>query len=498
MPINVDPIQNPYRSIDKPCIDQVVRQLITEGVLIEPKTYIHTDRVFSNNKVVTYETRYIGDLSLTVEPISEMVEQADWSLKNRWEYMPVILADHELRIKVRPMLVDYQTVVRLVYTDDNLETLRLLRESLLIKRMHGWYGSSHTLDYTVIQSKHTDELLRTIHSLRESRYGYGHSFDEWVALCASPDYHPVVNGRHMEQAFNVRQVRIEGNIEGDIEQIEEYIEGAYSFALTYKFRYARPSALFVEYPIQIHQQLLPKKYTIITNSEHKGNAIYEVPAIKALTHVSDIMSRVPRIPSVDTEYVDSYPTGYLPLWTALLSLDDTPVDQQVLCNLAEIPDIMLHPKIVEYLQETHADLTTKFKLPFMLVMHRDNHLLDDRYLSVDADLNVQLDYDVNRRYVYRLSLCILRQLSALKADAVGTIIRHGVQDIISDTLNALQVNDSTHAKQIVLPSDFNSMTLLRVVRPIMAYWDSNARTISDGAVVTQKTIQSTWVTAERQ
>ena len=498
MPVNVEPIQNAYRSIDKPCIDQVVRQLIKEGVLIEPKTYIHTDRLFSNNKVVTYDIRYLGDLSLTVEPITEMVEQADWSLKNRWQYMPIVLADHELRIKMRPMLVDYQTTVRLIYTDDNLEMLRLLRESLLIKRMHGWYGSSHTLDYTVIPSKHTDELLRTIHELREARYGYGHTFDEWVTLCASPDYHPVVNGRHTEFAFNIRQIRIEGNIEGDIEQIEEYVEGAYSFALTYKFRYARPSAMFVEYPIQIHQQLLPKKYTVITNHEHKGNVIYEVPAVKTLTHISDVMRRVPRIPSVDREYISSYPTGYLPLWTALLSLDDTPIEQQVLCNLNEIPDIMLHPKIAAYLQEVHADLPTKYKLPFMLVLHRDNTLLDERYLSVDANLDVLLSYDVNKRYVYRLSLCILRQVSALNAGAVGAILSHGVQDIISDTLNALQQESSGYTKQLVLPSDFNSMTLLRIVRPLMSSWDSTTRDISDSTIVTQKTIQSTWITALRQ
>lgn len=496
MPINVDIVQNAYRSIDKPCVDQVVRQLINEGVLIEPKTYIHTDRLFSNSKVVTRNIRYIGDLTLTVEPITEMVEQADWSLKNRWQYMPIVLADHELNVKMRPMLVDYQCTIRLIYTDDNLEMLRMLRESLLIKRSHGWYGSSHTLDYTVLPSKHTDELLRTIHTLREARFGYGQSYDEWILLCSSPDYHAVVNGRHTEYAYNVRQIRIEGNIEGDIEQIEEYVEGAYSFALSYKFRYARPSALFVEYPIQVHQQLLPKKYTIITNQEHKGNAIYEVPAIKVLTHISDIMARVPRIPAVDTTYIDSYPSGYLPLWTALLSLDNVPIAQQLLCNLNEIPDIMLHPKLVSYFKEVYADLTSKFKLPFMVVMHRDNHLMDERYLRVDSNLNVKLEHDVNKRYVYRLSLCILKQLSALSTNEA--ILRHGVQDIIADTLNAIQVPNSEYGKQLILPSDFNNLTLLRIVRPIMTQWDTTRRDLVDGRIVTQKTVQSTWVTADRK
>lgn len=504
MPVFISPIQNAYRAIDKPIVDQVINGLIADGIIPRPEIYVHTDKLYSQQKAVTMYVRYPGEFSLTVEPITEMVDQADWTLKNRWQYMPTLMEDHALRVSLMPMLVDYQTTVRLIYTDDNLEHLRHLHEALLIKRNLGWYGSSHTVDYTIIPSKETDELLRTIHSMREQRYGYGETYDEWLTVCSSPDLHPVQGGRHVEQAYNIRQIHIEGNIEGDIEPIEEYTTNVFSFVLTYKFRYSRPSALVAKYPIQVHQQLLPRHYTITANSEHKGLSIAEVPIVRALTQVSDVYPPTIRIPSVDLEPIQQHPTGYLPLWTAMLMLDDTPLLDQVLCVIDQVPDVVMHPDIIAYLKDNrvYPNITRFYKAPFLLALYKDTTLMDERFLTVDAELAVRLTSAVNKRSIYRIALCVLVDQHALAAEAIPPINDHDINALIADTVNYCRARHYiTSPTGVVIPKDLTSIGYLRSVAPLLTTWLPDGTSVRERkpyGVATQRTVMDTWVSAERK
>jgi hypothetical protein len=504
MPVLVSPIQNAYRAIDKPVIDQVVRQLVNDGILINPDVYIHTDTLFSDRRVVTARIRYPGQLSLTVEPQIEMVEQSDWALKQRWQYMPVLFSDSELGVEVYPMLVDYQSTVRLVFADDNLEMLRRFRESIQVRRSFGWYGSTHELNSTLIPSVETDELLRSIYSLRETRYGYGQSYEEWMTLHANPDYHPVAAGRHVEQVFNFKQVNIEGTMGDEIEQIEEYNTGVFSFALTYKFRYARSTSLIARYPIQIHQQLLPMKFTVTDNQEHKGYAIAEMPAARGFTQASERYPVSIRVPSVDLEPIRQFPMGYLPIWTALISLDDTPIASQILCTLDQIPDVVMHPSIVAYLKAVgFSTLATPFKNPFHIALYQDTSLLDNRYLTVDANLNVILTKEVNKRKLYRISFCILQQLSGLDGAVIPHIETYDLGEVISDTINhfAARYQTKVLSNPTVIPRDLTALGYMRTIGPIVTGWDPEGKpylTREPRGVVTQRTVMQAWVSAVRK
>lgn len=511
MPVFISPIQNRYRAIDKPIVDQVIKQLINDGFLVKPRRYVHTDNVFSAKKHSTSEIYYPGELSLTVEPTYTHTDQADWALKKRWMYYNPVFADKSLGVYLHPMPVEQEVNITLTYTDDNIEVLRTLREGLFMHRNLGWYGSSHTVQYTLIPSKETMEVLELIHERREAKFGYAQTFNEWFILHSDDSFHGVEAGRHQEGTYGVRQIDIEGNIDTDIGDIEEFTVGVYSFSMGYKFRYARVAALVATYPIQIHQQLMPRQYTVTANTEHTQYGFTDLPVVRGLGHAVDPLARHIRIPWVDRLKLDKFPTGYAPLWTALLSVDDLPIDTNVLCRLDEIEDIAMHPSIITYLKAIgHASLTLTHKCPFMLVLHRDNYLMDDRYLTVDSNLDVRLTSPINQRYNYRISFCILINLEALSIDTLESLKEYNIAEIIADTVNLVsrRMDSPKPINYPIIPRDLTSLAYLRAVSPLIDnktgeavdQWRTDVRDLTriPKGVVGFRTVQTQWVTSHRK
>ena len=498
MPTHTSAIQNLFHSIDRPIIDQITTQLVDQGVLLRPAHLIRVDTIHSTRRVSNLNTQYPGELALVTSMQMVRLEQADWALKRRWLYLPPLFNDPNLGVRIFAMTNNYEIQITFTYLDDNLEILRSLREGLLVKRDLGYTGSSHTLDYTLIPSKDTTELLRTIHELREAKHGYGEEYEEWMNLYSAPDYHPVQAGRHIEMSFAARQVNIEGGLYGEIANIEEYELGIYSFAINYTFHFARPIALITNFPVLIHQQLLPRIYTLTNNLDHQGYGFTDLPVVKAITEVKP---RLPlRIPQVDLGHMENFKRGYQPLWVVLLAIEDLPIVDNVLCVLDRIDDLAIHPDIVKYLKEVgYVDLTTPYACPFLLSLHRNEQLMDSRYLEVNADLEVRLTHEIDLRNIYRLSFSILRDLPALNANCLPAVNQYGLNQIIADTLNMFKNETDYPRNEIVVPRDLTDIGYCRTLAPLLQDWQTNPSPYHRNrrGAVTTRTIMSSWVTSKR-
>lgn len=473
MPILVSPIQNPYQSVDRPCVDKVVHQLINEGSLIPYHIYVHETQVSEGRRLSQHGQSYMpGQISVEVKATFEYPEQSNWALNRRWkQYIPYI-HDKSLSVGVYPIHLDQEVRLAITYVSDSIERLHRLKNMLRVKQAMGWTGSEHTLDYNVIFDREVMDLLSEIHTLREGRYPYNEAFAEWVAGNSDASIHVVQGGRHQEPAYAHKQVLIQGIVDGDLEPVEEVNEGIFSFTFYYRYRHSRTMATVVEYPIQIHQQLLSAQYTVIRNSERpQAYAFSDTPMIRGLSTPEDISQDTIRIPPFDRQPITRFPQHHHPIWTALIELPNPVLPGDTLFNLLEIDDIRMHPGVLDAIRtDYHAAINIPYRTPFLLTIHRDNHLMHWDYLRMDNALNVILHKVINPRYNYRVSLCLVTNLSALSDEQLKPLQSPAVAEIMSQAINRFSDASVTATRPVnypMIPSDLNNHVWLRHVAPLL-------------------------------
>lgn len=362
-----------------------------------------------------------------------------------------VFHDPHLHVNIKPVYTLCETTITLEYRFQNKNAALRWRDQFRRKMSEGMMVLLHEVIYHYPVPKVFNVILQEIHDKREAVAGYGEDFLTWLCkyYIDTVTFLTNLNGTHGLPAIPEKQIQVQGwlsfdNQPSNVQKQNE--EGAWTVGFDYKFRYNKPTAMVMEYPIVIHNQLLGDRFV----SKAVPYNPYNQPRRPNWTgYLNDNFSLINYSPDmafkgyVIPDYDDWMPTGTnykeVPLFTFLVGVEDD--DPKQIVNLLELGDIALTQSVANYLYRHRTKITHYQASVFHLTFYKGKQVMSPETIEVDEDLNVRSVQDLNPRDVHHVRLSLITDLGNLSQKAVDNL-RNDPEVCIQvvDLLDGLQYN----------------------------------------------------------
>lgn len=371
-------------------------------------------------------------VSVEVEEIYEM-DKIGTTATMRPENL-FIFRDDRIETLIKPAYSATDVVLSFKYRAVDKVTATRWRDDIRAKisMMRDVY--LHDITYHYLIPPEFLVILKEIHTLRETVDGYGETYDDYFRANATQRASVLTTLAGTRGAWGIseKQMRIVGwfDFEGGPELGSREDEGdTWTISFSYKFKYDKPIACVMFYPLMIHNQLIGQKY-------RPSEGVYEVEnhvrsySLSALhfnefekgKRIQNIQKGI-AIPAYDEFIPGNVVTSTIRLFTALTSVDET---SNVLMNMCELGDIELHPEIIKFMVTEAPYMSKSYDSIFSLSLYQSVDLLDDNMVKIDSALNVSSVNTLSLRSYYHIRLSIVSNLFLLKKEALDRLRENGV------------------------------------------------------------------------
>lgn len=345
-----------------------------------------------------------------------------------------IFEDTKLQVIMSPVYASSQVTVNFKYRcPSKTEALRW-RDDMRVRVSQMREMNLHTITYNYLLSPELLKLLKEVHTLRENVEGYSDTFEEYFASKTTSRLLLISDGVGSDVRLTVSEVqsRIIGLY--DFDALPEKPErddgtGTWTISFSYKFKYDKPIACNIRYPIMVHNQLLPIEYTYFNDKAYNLDTVTKrySESLRALSmfESDSIMNRrldpriTLRLPSFDDFVIPSAPGGTGTVFTALCEVAD---DKKLLLNLNELGDIELDSDILDFIKGAEYPYVTKlFRSIINIGLYRNNNAVETSALTCDINLNVSSNLELNLRDQHRIRMSLLVDISYLDRKAIDRL-----------------------------------------------------------------------------
>lgn len=360
-------------------------------------------------------------------------------LKTEW---PAIFRDDKLQVYLSPHYRKIEATVNFsLRVRDHVEA-QLVASAIRGRIDQTVFNTIHDVKYNYNLPPTVMFILIDIYRRRNAVEGHNDTMAEWFKECFSDNYRITTaqNGNGATVTLADGQIRITGWFDGDPEVPEvrtnDEKEGPMLIEFSYKFWYDRPEAIIVNYPYVIHQQLPDEKLI----DKERPNWVDNIAARKSwFEEVLHTFSNYYQIenswlnnPGIPVPYFDDWllpKTLQIPyhmnMFRFMTTLDYENNDNKSLMNLLEqLEDFVIWDEAIGYLKDTCAKTSTPYRNVFSLQLYEYDELQDMKDLSLDADLNLVNNTDLDNRANYHVTLSFCTDPSLLKKDAIEDLARH--------------------------------------------------------------------------
>lgn len=360
-------------------------------------------------------------------------------------YIKPAYSSTEMTINFRFRAADKVSAMR--WRDDIKTRISMMRDEHL-----------HDITYHYLIPKEYIVIMQEIHRLRENVAPYGEDFDTFFKnnLSKRASLLSNLNGAHQEWGVSEKQMRIVGwfDFEGAPEKGDHTgDDDSWTISFGYKFKYDKPIACVMSYPLVIHNQLLSRRFRPtepnyqvehhLRSYSHSAKCfggferMRDTQAVAALPGIS--------IPVFDEFIPSSVQVKTLRVFTSLVTLD--PAQPGLLFNLREISSTWkIDSEILEFMVAEREKLTVVYGTLFSLDLYRNADLLRAGALRVDEDLNVYSTIALSLRDQHHVRLAINTDLALISGglDRLrewGSVIAKVIDAIDGSVLNGLGAPD---------------------------------------------------------
>lgn len=351
---------------------------------------------------------------------------------NRKEY-PLLFADRALPVFMRANYVPMVMRFTVEYRSEDFKNMQTWRDTIRRKLSVGQQHYTHELNYEYGFPPAFMMILHEIHRLRELKAPYNQTFKTWFDANVSNKFTLLTTlaGKEYHAAFVEKQLNAIGTFDFTVPPEKQKGEGAtQTVSFDYILKYEKPIEMQLEYPLVVHNNLLPQKfrpsetdrmYSRMVGAKSWTNA--NMDTIRLDQDVYYEQWQGIRIPHFD-EWVPKYNThlGARNLMHALVGVDTT--DPTLLLDLTQLGDYALSPTYVPFLKRHAAKLTVPYLNIFNVAVYENDTPLPDTEIVIDSNLVVRSTKPLNLRKTYRVRITLLVDLSLLD-DA-------GIEDLLND------------------------------------------------------------------
>jgi hypothetical protein len=337
-------------------------------------------------------------------------------------FMKPVYSSTDMTINFKYRAVDKVRAMR--WRDDIRARLAILREQRL-----------HELTYHYMIPPEYLYILTEIHRLREKTAGYGDTYEEYFQKHVTSYATMISNYSGSQKAWAIAetQIRVVGYF--DFESTPEYgakdSEGgeAWTVSFSYKFKYEKPIACVMTYPLMIHNEVLSTKYRpdepAYELTQYKRDYALTSKYLHRFEKGTTKLNTLPGValPSYDEFLPETIPHSSLRLFTTLISLDIN--NPNTLFNLRELGTIALLPEVLDFMVGEAPFMTEFGGSIFHLSLYRSVKLMGGQYLTVDSNLNVNSTHTLSFRDYHHVRLGLTIDLNILTEAAKLRLCNNG-------------------------------------------------------------------------
>lgn len=347
--------------------------------------------------------------------------------------------DEAIGVYLRPVYSPTILTLEFEYRSTDVNAARRWRDEIRARVSTNRDIRTHIVNYHFLIPKEYLPLLTHIHELREAQAGYGEDLETYLTNHFTKNVTKLttVAGTEERWAIAEQQGRIMGQFEFQELPDDPQKQGdnsAYRQTFSYRIYYDCPIATAADYPILVHNQLIDEQYLRFkpkddlqrfeSRSPRSVTALgaFEVDQLAKPTIKSGL-----RLPEFHEFYPRIAPRHTLQVLSALVGIEDPVVnpDNRKIMNFTEIDETwMFREEFISYLKYDHAWLH-KYGESLVNVTVYDNDVpLHSSLYSIDADLNVVLNFDPDLRRTYYVRLSLLTNPLELSEAAMDRARNH--------------------------------------------------------------------------
>ena len=431
------------QSVLRPVVLAVVRQLMEITKIADTVPILYPDDIGKTHQPGSAIT---GEEEKTVFPGNDKVVidvEEDHDPANilstaiaKAEQVP-IFQDNMLGILIKPIYSSMNVTINFKFKGASKSIVTRWRDDIRLRTSAARDVNLHTCSYHYVIPKSLMIILKELHRLRENVEGYDEDFTKYVLDNSTTRLTNVANlsGEVVEPAIAETQLRIVGvfDFEGVPEKLENEEDGnGWIGSFTYKFKFDKPLACNMTYPLMVHNQTLDTKYRPDVPAYDLDNQLQTYSLSLAALHNFESQEQVGKyvdltkpisIPAFDEFEAASTVPGTFPVFTVLCQLDLT--DKKSLLNLNELGDVAIDSDILEFIKGIeYRYLNIPFKSILHLDLYRFESLTREDTITIDADLNVKAVNDLSLRTNHRIRFSIMGDITYLDNAAIRRMLMY--------------------------------------------------------------------------
>jgi hypothetical protein len=430
-----------YEAIARPVAMDITRTL---GRIMHLPSV--TDVLFAGNTgqalqagaTINYEgapAAFEGGTRIIVQ-MSESTDQTNILGENSFqENQPACWWDRCLGVRLRPIYTSVVMTLRFEVQSRSRVEAEKLRDEFRMRTAMGREQLLHAITYHYGIPAEEFQLLQVIYGLREAVAGYGDTFEAWMRENevrppnALPRLTQISNlaGSGLAWVFGERQVSVQGMFDFRVAPEapdKNDPQGMYTYPIEYRVRYDKPIGMSMDYPLVVHNQLLPEQYYgkksvggWIPDPYSQGclysdktTEIFRKMILNRTLRNRRLLGGV-RYPEFDDWVPSAVPAHTSTVYAAMIAVD--PDNVSAVCDLKQLEGVIIDGDILQYMASCGSKLGQINNSAIHVSLFQGNGWLGDDAIAVSNDLVVSSTQPLSLRGRYHLRIAVMNDLTLL-------------------------------------------------------------------------------------
>lgn len=346
------------------------------------------------------------------------------------ENLPFFL-DSKLGVKMYPVMSGTELMFNFVYRANSRGSARKFRNEMLSRTAAMREEILHEVNYYYHVPYVFLHVLKQIHELREKVTGYGDNWDKYVTEHITERATTLTDQIGFNQQLAIREFQVcplgafqfIGTTEAEEKDKES---GTFTITFQYKFTFDQVINCVMEYPLMIHNQLIPEPWRSKPWSSGElvdPNRRNRFPSLSryAFDHFTNLYPSACKTQLLDGVIIPNFdewrPSFVIPntstLIAALLAIDPT-APQTLFELMGDLDGYKIDPSLTEFIRKEAPYMNRKGGSIFDLRLYEEDNPMDDGLLSVSVpDLVVTSNAVMDLRRIYHVRLALVNDLFTL-------------------------------------------------------------------------------------
>lgn len=380
------------------------------------------------------EIRFKADGQIQISVTENYIENRLLSTAiHRTENRP-IFQDPNLQILIKPIYSPTEYTINIAFRGKDKQSVVRWRDDIRNRVSLSRLERFYEVRYHYLIPVEVEVILKHLHELREKIAGYGEDYSTYLKKYGTKRFTTLSDqaGRNTRLAIAESQRQVQGWFDFNGVPEHESKEGdgdVWTINFSYHVEIDKPLGVNFDYPVSVHQQVIDQRYRPLPEERQYDPRNFEEQRTLSgsfMRHFEEgrLPSRLDCTPGITVPFYDEFVPEVVPqytkrLWTALTTINAQ--DPRSLLNLLEFKDLRYDPDLLCLLKREAPYMNKPYQSIFVLTLFRDFAPLDPWLFSVDKDLNVKAEVDLDLRSVYHLRLAFVTDLKKLSKETIDRI-----------------------------------------------------------------------------